>query len=166
MLFDSLKGLCTGISAVDSTPLAVCDNLRISRHKMFDEYTERGKSSTGWFFGFKLHAIINHLGKIISVRLTAGNVDDKKPVPDIAGKSIYGASLNIVYKDSITPNNRLTYQITKGTTQLPAETITTRNADITGYTTLSKILTKPANGRDWDEENLRVKLNLVNNRAE
>ncbi|ECQ3650484.1 IS982 family transposase [Salmonella enterica] len=90
VLFDSLKGSCTGVSVVDSTPLAVCDNLRISRHKVFDGYAERGKSSTGWFFGFKLHVIINHLGEIISARLTAGNVDDRKPVPDMAS-GIFGA---------------------------------------------------------------------------
>lgn len=89
VLFDSLKGSCTGVSVVDSTPLAVCDNLRISRHKVFDGYAERGKSSTGWFFGFKLHVIINHLGEIISARLTAGNVDDRKPVPDMAS-GIFG----------------------------------------------------------------------------
>lgn len=83
-------------------------------------------------------------------------------VPDIAGKSIYGASLNIVYKDSIAPNNRLNYQITEGTTQLPAETITTRNADITGYTTLSKILTTPEGGGAWNADNLKFKLDLVN----
>ncbi|EAA0898910.1 IS982 family transposase, partial [Salmonella enterica subsp. enterica] len=84
VLFDSLKGSCTGVSVVDSTPLAVCDNLRISRHKVFDGHAGRGKSSTGWFFGFKLHVIINHLGEIISAHLTAGNVDDRKPVPDMA----------------------------------------------------------------------------------
>ncbi len=89
MLFNSLKGLCSGISVVDSTPLAVYDNLRISRHKMFDGYAEWGKSSTGWFFGFKLHVIINHPGEIISARLTAGNVDDRKPVPDMAS-GIFG----------------------------------------------------------------------------
>ncbi|ELP2194243.1 hypothetical protein VZ50_003948 [Salmonella enterica subsp. enterica serovar Champaign] len=83
-------------------------------------------------------------------------------VPDIAGKSIYGASLNIVYKDSIAPNNRLNYQITEGTTQLPAETITTRNADITGYTTFSKILTTPEGGGAWNADNLKFKLDLVN----
>lgn len=89
VLFDSLKGSCSGVSVVDSTPLVVCDNLRISRHKVFDGYAERGKSSTGWFFGFKLHVIINHPGEIISARLTAGNVDDRKPVPDMAS-GIFG----------------------------------------------------------------------------
>ncbi|EBW8394695.1 hypothetical protein GN543_004859 [Salmonella enterica] len=82
--------------------------------------------------------------------------------PDIAGKSIYGASLNIVYKDSVAPNNRLSYQITEGTTQLPAETITEHNADVAGFTTVSKILTVPANGGDWNAENLKFKLDMFN----
>ncbi|HFE7520421.1 TPA: hypothetical protein ACGAD2_000889 [Salmonella enterica subsp. enterica serovar Newport] len=86
--------------------------------------------------------------------------------PDITGKSIYGASLNIVYKDSIAPNNRLNYQITEGTTQLPAETITERNADTAGYTTFSRILTTPANGGNWSAENLKFKLDLVNKGSE
>ncbi|EBK1958265.1 hypothetical protein LZ92_05775 [Salmonella enterica] len=82
--------------------------------------------------------------------------------PGIAGKSIYGAALNIVYKDSIAPNNRLSYQITEGTTQLPAETITEHNADVAGFTTVSKILTVPANGGDWNAENLKFKLDMFN----
>lgn len=86
--------------------------------------------------------------------------------PDIAGKSILGASLNIVYKDSIAPNNRLSYQITEGTTQIPAETITERNADTAGYTTFSKILTTPANGGAWNAENLKFKLDMVNKGSE
>ncbi|EPS8085081.1 hypothetical protein ACVHVJ_001074 [Salmonella enterica subsp. enterica serovar Newport] len=86
--------------------------------------------------------------------------------PDIAGKSIYGAALNIVYKDSIAPNNRLNYQITEGTTQMTTETITERNADITGYTTFSKILTTPANGGDWNAESLKFKLDMFNRSEE
>lgn len=82
-LFESLKGKCTGISIADSTPIAVCHNLRIARHKVFNGMAQRGKSSTGWFFGFKLHVIINHLGELLNIRLTPGNVDDRKPLPDL-----------------------------------------------------------------------------------
>ncbi len=82
-LFESIKGKCTGLSVADSTPIAVCDNLRIRRHKVFDGIAERGKTSTGWFFGFKLHVIINHLGEILSFRLTPGNTDDRKPLPEL-----------------------------------------------------------------------------------
>lgn len=82
-LFELIKGKCTGLSVADSTPIAVCDNLRIRRHKVFDGIAERGKTSTGWFFGFKLHVIINHLGEILSFRLTPGNTDDRKPLPEL-----------------------------------------------------------------------------------
>ncbi|EMO29231.1 transposase, IS4-like family protein, partial [Leptospira interrogans serovar Bataviae str. HAI135] len=37
----------------------------------------RGKSSTGWFYGFKLHLIINDRGEILSFMVTPGNVDDR-----------------------------------------------------------------------------------------
>ncbi|ECD5833281.1 hypothetical protein E1664_19345 [Salmonella enterica subsp. enterica serovar Newport] len=86
--------------------------------------------------------------------------------PDIAGKSIYGAALNIVYKDSIAPNNCLSYQITEGMTQLQAETITERNADIAGYTTFSRILTTPEGGGAWNADNLKFKLDMVNKGAD
>lgn len=82
-LFQILKGQCTGLSIVDSTPICVCDNLRIKRHRVFRHIAERGKSSTGWFFGFKLHVVINHHGELLAIKLTPGNVDDRKPVPDL-----------------------------------------------------------------------------------
>lgn len=83
-LFETLKGQCTGISIADSTPLAVCENLRIPRHKVFKDTAQRGKSSTGWFYGFKLHAVINHQGELLTLKVTAGNVDDRKALLGIA----------------------------------------------------------------------------------
>jgi transposase len=79
-LFDQLKGRCTGITILDSSPLAVCDNLRIPRHRVFARIAARGKSSTGWFYGFKLHAAVNHHGELLSIKVTPGNFDDRKPV--------------------------------------------------------------------------------------
>lgn len=64
-LFETLCGKCSGISIADSTPIAVCDNLRISRHRVFRGLAARGKSSTGWFFGFKLHLLINPVGELL-----------------------------------------------------------------------------------------------------
>ena len=78
------KGKKTGIYYVDSTPLSVCKNQRIKRHKTFKGVAERGKSSMGWFYGFKLHLIINSQGEIISFKITKGNVNDIKPVKDMA----------------------------------------------------------------------------------
>jgi transposase len=76
-------GECSGISFIDSTPLAVCDNHRIYQHKVFKDVAARGKTSTGWFYGFKLHLVVNERGALLACRLTAGNVDDRKPVPDL-----------------------------------------------------------------------------------
>ena len=53
------SGKCSGISFVDSTPLRVFHNKRIHSNKVFADFAQRGKSSMGWFFGFKLHIIVN-----------------------------------------------------------------------------------------------------------
>jgi hypothetical protein len=70
----------TGISFVDSTSLKVCHNKRIHRHRVFDGIAQIGKTTMGWFFGFKLHLIINDRGGLLNCRLTAGNVDDRNAV--------------------------------------------------------------------------------------
>jgi len=82
----SCLGTCTGISFMDSTALAVCKNPRIHSHKVFAGLAQRGKTSTGWFFGFKLHLIFNDRGELLNLLLTPGNVDDRKPVPKMARK--------------------------------------------------------------------------------
>lgn len=61
---------------MDATKLVVCHNKRIPSHRVFDGIAKRGKSSTGWFFGFKLHAVINQFGHLVVFRLTSGNVAD------------------------------------------------------------------------------------------
>ena len=75
-----LLGTCTGISFVDSTPLRICRNQRILIHKTFEGFAERGRCSMGWFFGFKLHLIINDKGEILNFMFTPGNVDDREPL--------------------------------------------------------------------------------------
>ena len=82
-------GEVSGISFVDSTPLKVCHHARIHSHKVVPGLAQRGKSSTGWFFGFKLHLIINDHSELLRVRLTPGNVDDRLPVPEMA-KGLFG----------------------------------------------------------------------------
>src|SRR5829696_3465806 len=85
----SRKGQCSGISFIDSTALKVCHNRRIHSHKVFEGCARRGKTSVDWFFGFKLHLVINDRGELLSLRLTPGNVDDRRPVPELA-KSLFG----------------------------------------------------------------------------
>jgi hypothetical protein len=77
---------CTGVSFIDSTSLDVCLNQRIASHKVFAGLAERGKTSTGWFFGFKLHLVIYDRGELLNVLVTPGNVDDRKPVPQLVRK--------------------------------------------------------------------------------
>jgi len=57
-----------------------CHNRRIRSHKVFSHLAERGKSSVDWFYGFKLHLIVNDQGELLAFHLTPGNVDDRKPV--------------------------------------------------------------------------------------
>ncbi len=71
------RGECTGISFVDSTVLRVCHNKRIKRNKTFKDVATVGKSSMGWFYGFKLHLVINDKGEILSFYLSKANVDDR-----------------------------------------------------------------------------------------
>lgn len=82
-------GICSGLSFIDSTPLRVCTNRRITRHKVFAGLAARGQCSLGWFYGFKLHLVINEQGEVLAFTLTPGNVDDRKPVPKLV-KTLFG----------------------------------------------------------------------------
>jgi Transposase DDE domain len=74
-------GHTRGIAFIDSLPLPVCHNRRIYSHQVFNGFAQRGKSSLGWFYGFKLHFVINDEGDLLAVHFTPGNVDDRAPVP-------------------------------------------------------------------------------------
>ena len=81
--FASLKSEPTGIEFVGSTSIKVCHNLRIQRHKTLSGLACRGKGTMGWFYGFKLHLIVNHQGGIVAAKITPANVHDTKPVADM-----------------------------------------------------------------------------------
>jgi hypothetical protein len=81
---ETCQGPCRGISFVDSTPLAVCHNRRIKQHRVFEGLAQRGKDSVGWFYGCKRHVIVNDQRELLACRLTSGNVDDRKPLPQLA----------------------------------------------------------------------------------
>lgn len=73
-------GECTGISFIDSTPIRVCHIKREKQHKVFKGFAAKGQCSMGWFFGFKLHIVINDKGEIIDFLFTQGNTDDRYPL--------------------------------------------------------------------------------------
>ena len=75
-------GKCSGISIIDSTPLSSCHIKRERQHRTMRSWAAKGKCTMGWFYGFKLHLVINDKGEIIQWKLTPGNVDDREPLKD------------------------------------------------------------------------------------
>ncbi|KIC70643.1 IS982-like element ISPasp2 family transposase [Candidatus Protochlamydia amoebophila] len=83
------RGEITGIAFIDSTSIDVCHNKRIKRNKVFKGLAKRGKTTSGWFFGFKLHLMINEKGEILAFQLTPGNVADVT-IAETLSKGIFG----------------------------------------------------------------------------
>jgi hypothetical protein len=69
-----------GIAFVDATPIRVCHNRRISHHRTFKDIAQRGKDSVDWFYGFKLHLIVDDRGQLV----TPGNVDEHQGLRKMA----------------------------------------------------------------------------------
>jgi hypothetical protein len=82
-------GRCTGIAFIDSTPLAVCHNRRLNAPRVFAGWALRGKTSLGWFYGLQRHLIVHDKGDLLPFCLTAGHIDDRKPVPALT-KRLFG----------------------------------------------------------------------------
>lgn len=76
-------GKCNGISFIDSTSIVVCRRQRIQGHRVFAKEGGRGMNSLGWFYGFKLHLIVNTDGEVLAAQLTPGNTNDRKPVREL-----------------------------------------------------------------------------------
>lgn len=92
-IFMQLKGqgVCTGKTFIDSACLAVSHPRRIQSHKTFKNLAQRGKTSVGWFYGFKIHLTINENGEILNFFLTPGNVaDNNEEVLESTTKDLFG----------------------------------------------------------------------------
>jgi hypothetical protein len=84
-------GKCNGLNFIDSTPIVSCKYQRRYSHKTMKRFANVGKSSTGWFYGMKLHLVINGDGEILSFCLTSGNVSDiNEDVIERLTKNIFG----------------------------------------------------------------------------
>ena len=75
-MLKSLEGRVKEYIFIDATPMAVCHSLGEKRHKVFKGLAKKGKTSTVWFFGFKLHFILNASGEIVSMTITVGLLQD------------------------------------------------------------------------------------------
>lgn len=73
------------IMFIDASPLPVCANKRIFNHKVAKKAAKRGKSTMGWFYGFKLHILVDAGGNILGATITPGNVDDRTQVRKLVG---------------------------------------------------------------------------------
>ena len=73
-------GQCTGISFIDSTPIRSCHIKREKQHKTFKEFARKGKSTLGWFYGFKLHLIINDKGELLRFSSDSGQCRRQIPL--------------------------------------------------------------------------------------
>jgi hypothetical protein len=120
ILLNHLFDKCTGTSFVDSTSIPVCKNYRIYSHKVFNGLAARGKTTKGWFFGLKLHLIINPQGSLIKASFSSGNKDDRKHfssmIKDIFGK-VFGDRGYIskeLFNDLLDKNIQLITRIKKG----------------------------------------------------
>jgi transposase len=102
----SCFGQCSGISFMDSTSLKVCHNRRIRQHKVFRNLAARGKTSVDWFFGFKLHLVVNERGELLNILVTPGNTDDRTPVPKLL-QQLFGK----VFADKGYLSQKLTTQL-------------------------------------------------------
>jgi hypothetical protein len=95
ILFSQINsGKRTGIYFIDSTCLPVCHLKRSTRHKTFDEIAQYGRTSVGWFFGLKLHIVINNQGELIAFKITSGKQNDAK-----AGESIMQKLNGLIFGD-------------------------------------------------------------------
>jgi len=79
----------TGIYFIDSTPIKVCHIKREKQHHVFKGLAQKAKSTIGWFFGFKLHLVINDKGELMAFSITTANVDDRKPAVNLV-KTLIG----------------------------------------------------------------------------
>ena len=83
------KASASGIAFIDATSIVVCHNRRIHNHKVFKKLAKRDKTSMGWFYGFKLHLVVNDRSELLAFQVTPANVDDRKPVPKLA-RDLFG----------------------------------------------------------------------------
>ena len=88
------KAANTKESFIDSTHLDICHPIRSSRKRKALHTAKKSKNGMGWHHGFKLHIIVNRIAEIVSACITAGNVDDRRPVSKMCRRKV-----RVIYGD-------------------------------------------------------------------
>lgn len=93
LLCKNMRNKCTGISYIDSFCIKVCHNKRIYNHKVFKGLAGRSKTSMDWFYGFKLHLLVNTNGEVVNFCFTAGNIpdNDESVLNSLLNEKVYGS---------------------------------------------------------------------------
>jgi hypothetical protein len=84
LIFNYNKQNAHLIKFIDSTDIPVCSNRKAKFHKVMSQFAKWGKTGKGWFYGLKMHLITDLGGKVLAVKFTAGNIDDRAVVIDLA----------------------------------------------------------------------------------
>jgi hypothetical protein len=83
-VLDALVGLCCvsgwmRLWALDSKPLPLCKRVRGGRVRLLREAGAYwGKSSSGWYFGFKLHVLVDMRGVVWMMAMLPANIADRE----------------------------------------------------------------------------------------
>ncbi len=85
------------IFVLDSCPVSVCDNIRIPRCKIYQNEAFRGYSSSKkrYFYGLKVHMMVNQSGRPVEVFLTPVSASDTAELKNFhfnleRGSTVYG----------------------------------------------------------------------------
>jgi hypothetical protein len=65
---------------VDGSEVPVCGGKRMFSHKVAKKIAAKSKSTKGWFYGFKLHILCDKGGTLLGIKITPGNIDERKMV--------------------------------------------------------------------------------------
>jgi len=96
------------IKHIDSTDIPVCLFKNANKHKVMKSLSSFARNSKGTYFGLKLHLITDLNRKMLALKFTEANVDDRKPVSEMC-KNING----IIIADAGYVSNKLAKKIYK-----------------------------------------------------
>ncbi|MGH3849572.1 MAG: IS982 family transposase [Pseudonocardiaceae bacterium] len=98
-ILQSLLAVDAKLRFADSTMLPVCKPVRVNSHRVARDVADMGKNHQCWHYGFKLHAAIDHLGRLAAFVFTPANIYDgqllvrlvNEATRVVVGDSHYGA---------------------------------------------------------------------------